>query len=159
MIKFYTFKTAIKGFPKEITMAIHESSGFVTINQFRPDVLLPSNMVVSIQAGESASEFYSDCTNIINVAGKSSLREVDAISEALHQILVSHIQRCGRLIFADLLIYVDCCAHIIKAAGVPISDVKQYYSILLGFALKTYPEYIKDEMTLVPFTQTGRYTT
>lgn len=157
MIKFYTFETAIKGFPKKITMAIHESSGFVTIGQFRPEILCQSDIMVATQAGESVSEFCSDCKNIINIANNSSQGGIDAISEALHYVLASHIHRCGRLIFGDLMIYVDCCAHIIKSAGAPISDVEQYYSIFLGVSLKTFSDYIKDEVTLIPFVQTKRY--
>ena len=107
-------------------------------NQYRPN--LQSEMalpIVDMQAGEDIKDFYNDCNNILIEASRSSQEGVDALLDGLTSVIKAHIARCGRLIFGDLMIYIDCWAHILKGGGVSDQNVRDYYSVGLGILQET----------------------
>lgn len=153
----FAFSAQVRGVPQRISFHLPVESGVVITNQYRPDIIPLSSSIVGLQAGEAIFEFQNDCENIINVAGNSTNSGIDAFVDGLLDVVKSHINRCGRLIFGDLMIYVDCFAHIIKAIGLPENEVKQCYLIELAIITKGFLPYIKDEVTLAPFSQTTLY--
>lgn len=153
----FAFSPRVRGVPQRISFPLPVESGFVITNQYRPDIIPLPNPIVGLQAGEAIFEFQNDCENIINVAGNSTNSSVDAFVDGLLGVVKSHVNRCGRLIFGDLMIYVDCFAHIIKAIGLPEDEVKQCYLIELAIITKGFLPYIKDDVTLAPFSQTTLY--
>lgn len=157
MEQLFVFETHIEGVPQRISFRLPINSEFVITNQYRPNIFPIPAMVVNCQAGEAISDFYTDCNNIINIASKSSNSGVDAIVDGLINVVQSHVRKCGRLIFDDLMIYVDCFAHIIKAMGLSEKDVKECYLIELAIIVESLIPYIKDSATLAPFSQTTLY--
>ncbi len=157
MSYLFVFNPQINGFPTRIEMTLPVSSNYVITNQYRPDIYPMSAAIVGMQAGEIISEFYADCNNIINAASASQKREVDALVEGLISVVKSHIQRCGRLIFGDLMIYLDCWAHILKGAGLTDQEVKDCYSVELGILVAVFLPHIKDDSTLLPFKGTQTF--
>ena len=156
MEQFFAFEAHVNGCPQRISfrLPVMNGSNHVITNQFRPDIYPKSDVIVGFQSGESISEFYNDCTNILSEASRSSEEGVDALVDGLITVIKAHIARCGRLIFGDLMIYIDCWAHILKGGGVSEQDVRDYYSVELGILVSGFLPHIKDDSTLAPFSGT-----
>lgn len=157
MNHLFVFESSIKGFPQKIAFKLPVSSGYVITNQFRPNIYPKFNNVVESQAGESLSDFYTDCNNIITTASLSLKEGVDALVEGLIDVINIHIAKCGRLIFGDLMIYIDCWVHILKSVGVSEQDARDYYSVELGTLVAGFLTHIKDDSTLLPFNGTQTF--
>ena len=157
-LRLFAFSTNVKGVPSRISFSLPTESSFVISNQYRPNLYSQiSSPFVNVQAGEGIKYFYDDCCNILAAAGRSLEEGVDALVDGLNAVIKAHIARCGRLIFGDLMIYIDCWVHILKGAGVSDQDARDYYSVELGILLSTFLPYIKDDATLVPFKETETF--
>lgn len=157
-LKLFVFSTDIKGVPKRISFNLPTTSSFVITNQYRPNLYSETALpIVNMQAGEDIKDFYNDCNNILTAASCSSQEGVDALVDGLIAVIKAHIAKCGRLIFGDLMIYIDCWAHILKGGGVSDQDVKDYYSVELGILVSGFLPHIKDDSTLAPFSGTRTF--
>ncbi len=157
-LRLFAFSTNIKGVPQRISFCLPTSSSFVITNQYRPNLnSVTASSVVEMQAGENSKDFYSDCNNILTAAGQSLKEGTDALVDGLIAVTKAHIARCGRLIFGDLMIYLDCWAHILKGAGLTDQEVKDCYSVELGILVAVFLPHIKDDSTLLPFKGTQTF--
>ena len=155
-LRLFVFSADVKGVPNRISFKLPTSSSFAITNQYRPNLYSDSILpIVDVQAGEEVRDFYNDCNNILSAASQSSEEGVDALVDGLIAVINAHIARCGRLIFGDLMIYIDCWAYILKGAGVSDEDVRDYYSVELGILLSIFLPHIKDDVTLAPFSGTA----
>ena len=81
-----------------------------------------------------AREVQNDFTTLVNYANTSSkLFKSDRFKDGLLKTVDAHITRCGRVLFCDLLMYVDCLAYLCYASD---SMTKQQI-------LSNYPLWIK----------------
>ena len=155
-LRLFVFSADVKGVPNRISFSLPTESSFVISNQYRPNLYSQiSSPIINMQAGEGIKEFYDDCCNILAAASQSSEEGVDALVDGLIAVINAHIARCGRLIFGDLMIYIDCWAYILKGAGVSDEDVRDYYSVELGILLSIFLPHIKEDVTLAPFSGTA----
>lgn len=153
----FAFSPQVRGVPQRICFHLPVESGFAITNQYRPDIIPLSSSIVGLQAGEDIKDFYNDCNNILTAASRSSQEGVDALVDGLIAVVKAHIAKCGRLIFGDLMIYIDCWAHILKGRGTSDQDVKDYYSVGLGILVSRFLPHIKDDSTLAPFSGTRTF--
>lgn len=59
----------------------------------------------------------NDFSTLVTYANSSSkATRIDKFKDGLLKIVDSHISRCGRIIFCDLLMYVDCLAYLCYAS-------------------------------------------
>jgi len=72
-------------------------------------------------------------------------------------VVSAHINRCGRLLFQDLLLYMDCFAYLLKATGYADSEIKRVYPIIAKQIVDLTSQYVKDSHTLIPFQVTNIY--
>lgn len=157
-LRLFAFSSNVKGVPNRIGFSLPTDSSFVISNQYRPNLFSGTmSPIVNMQAGEGIKEFYDDCCNILAAASRSSEEGVDALVDGLIAVINAHIARCGRLIFGDLMIYIDCWVHILRGAGISDQDARDYYSVELGILLSIFLPHIKDDATLVPFSETETF--
>lgn len=128
-----------------------EDSGVVT-SLYCPQPLLTGGLsFASAVNGESISEFDQDCRNQIRgIESAGDISKIDAHIAGLMAAVMNHISRCGRLIFGDLLIYVDVFSHLLAADGYPEKEVKSIYPRILRSIIDLYPQYIKNTFDLGP---------
>ena len=111
MDKKFKFNAVINGQHKLLTVNVPLINGGVQTNKFCPNELLTGGLsFVKPVQGELEQEFIQDCKNIISgiqAAGQPDTR-IEAFIGGLMGVVMSHINRCGRLLFGDLLIYLDC---------------------------------------------------
>ena len=154
------FETFIQGEKKDLIVSVPIENGSVVTSEYCPQELLTGGMnCVEAINGESLSEFFADCNLQVY-----AMQDVDKNETRMHihigglmAAINSHIQRCGRLIFGDLLIYMDCFSLLLKADGFLDTEIRSIYPKLTKVIVDLYPSYTKNTVNLAPFHETRMY--
>lgn len=134
-------------------------NGMVITNEYCPQSLVTGGLsFVSAVNGEEVEEFFNDCTKqVIAMSMSNEEKIVDRHIAGLMAVVMDHIARHGRLIFGDLLIYVDCFSLLLKAAGLSDYQIRTIYPKVTKLIVDFYPDYIKATANLVSFVSTPIY--
>lgn len=153
-----TYLFAHKDVRLKVTIPV-ENEAAIT-NEYCPQELVTGGLsFITAVNGESVNEFIADCQKQVIAMGETSntLSKLDRHIGGLMAVVMEHLTRCGRLIFGDLLIYVDCFAHLLIADGVSIREVKTVYPRITKTIVDFYPDYVKATADLSRFDQTPIY--
>lgn len=154
------FEANIQGEQKDLIVNVPVNNDSVITNEFCPQVLLTGGMTfVEAVNGESLNEFISDC-NLQIFAMQQINRNESRLNIHIGGLMTavnSHIQRCGRLIYGDLLIYMDCFSLLLKADGFPEQEIREIYPQLTKTIVDLYPNYMKNSVNLAPLHDTRIY--
>lgn len=154
------FETFIQGEKKDLIVSVPVENGSVITSEFCPQVLLTGGMNhVKAINGESLNEFFADCNLQVYAMQDVDKNEtrMNIHIGGLMAAVNSHIQRCGRLIFGDLLIYMDCFSLLLKADGFPEQEIRGIYPKLTKAIVDLYPNYTKNSVNLAPLHETRIY--
>lgn len=163
----FRFKATILGKEKELVVNAPVRNGFVVTSEFAPtgisEVQNPNisflNITSTIQ-GETVNEFQSDCNFLVNAMKECKENSrLDVHLWALQCIVESHLRRCGRIIYTDLLLYVDCFSLLLKADGFNEKMIRDTYPVVTYNLVEVYGQFVKDQYTLQPFKQSPIYGT
>lgn len=78
-----------------------------------------------------ASDVSNDFRKLVNIVNESyAPNRIEQYKKGLLRLVDEHIARCGRLIFCDLVLYVDCLAYLVYA-----SDLMTESQIVANYAL------------------------
>ena len=160
MNKIFKFNTVINGHHKVLTVNVPLMNGGVQTNKYCPNELLTGGLsfITPVQ-GEMESEFIQDCKNIISgiqAAGRTDTR-IEAFIGGLMGVVMNHINHCGRLIFGDLLIYLDCYALLLEADGFPEHEIRNSYIHVCRSIVQLYGDYVLNTANLAPLHLTPIY--
>lgn len=75
--------------------------------------------------------------------------------DALACLVTAHVNQHGRLIFNDLLTYIDIFSYFLFADGIDEDNIKTNYPRFTYQFLIKMPNYLKDSATLQPLTNTN----
>lgn len=77
-----------------------------------------------------ASDVQNDFSTLVNFANSSSKSsKIERYKDGLLKTIDAHISRCGRIIFCDLLMYVDCLAYLCYASDLMTEQqIKKNYA-------------------------------
>lgn len=165
MIKSYNFQMKVNGCMKTVTVSVPYENGMVITSEFCPPQLLTTGiaplpwMQTSPIHGESEQEFINDCKMQIQIINdvEGQYGTIDSHQKALSNVVIAHIRRCGRLLFQDLLIYIDIYCYLLKAAGYSTVEAKGNYALITKALVDSLAQYVKDPSTLCPFKETYLY--
>lgn len=101
----------------------------------RPFVFRDVSMYPLAEANDVTTDF-SKLVSYVN--NSSSSIKIDRYKDGLLKVVDEHISRCGRLLFCDLLMYVDCLAYLCYA-----SDLMTESQILNNYA--SWAKFIVDK--------------
>lgn len=150
----FSFKANINGKIKNLSFSIPIRDGYVITNKYCPQELLTGGLpFITVINGESIAEFISDCQAQAN-AFTSEQNDETIMSihiRGLMSAIGSHINRCGRLIFGDLLIYMDCFSYLLQADNVNEKDTRDAYPRILRSVVDLYANFIKNTSDLSMF--------
>lgn len=142
----------------KVTVPVED--GAVITNKYCPKELLTGGLsFITAINGESIDEFKADCQKQVVAMGETTktTNKMDRHIGGLMAVVMEHLTRCGRLIFGDLLIYVDCFAHLLIADGVPEAEVRATYPRITKTIVDFYPDYVKATVDLSQFNNTPIY--
>lgn len=148
---------------KTFTFEVPTNSQGVITNRFCPkEFLVPQNSLYDAMEpinGETLLDFKHDCESMVHYINTSSLNnsniKIRVYLDAFDRLLVEHVNRCGRLIFNDFLIYLDILSYFLYADNVSEYEVKLNYPRFAFKYLNTLKDKLKDTWTLLPLAQTN----
>lgn len=150
----FKFRGAFHGKMKEFIFSIPMENGSVITNKYCPAELINGgiNLIKPIN-GESMGEFINDCQNQIDgmKSSDNGMALIDLHIAGLMTSVMDHISRCGRLIFGDLLIYMDCFSYLLEADGIEEDEIREIYPRVTRTIVELYPNYIFNTADLSPF--------
>lgn len=150
----FCFNGIIQGQYKEFVFEAPVENGGVYTNRYCPQDLLTGGIsFITAVNGESIDEFIADCRKQVvamGVAGNNETK-LDTHIAGLMAVVMEHLYRCGRLIFGDLLIYVDCFSLLLEADGFSEDEIKNIYPKVTRRIVELYPDYIFNTQDLSPF--------
>lgn len=150
----FNFAGNINGVQKELTVSARVENGGVYTNKYCPQDLLTGGIsFLTAVNGEAVGEFITDCQKQVmamEVTGKQNTL-LDVHIAGLMAVVMDHLARCGRLIFGDLLIYMDCFSLLLEADGFLEEEIKEIYPRVARTIVELYPDYIFNTTDLSPF--------
>lgn len=94
---------------------------------------------ISMYPLAEANDVTTDFSKLVSYVNNSSTSiKIDRYKDGLLKVIDEHISRCGRLLFCDLLMYVDCLAYLCYA-----SDLMSESQILNNYA--SWAKFIVDK--------------
>lgn len=150
----FLFNGSIKGCRKDFIVKAPVENGGVYTNKFCPDDLLNGGLsFITPVHGESLDEFIADCQKQVIAMGAVGINEsrLDIHIAGLMAVVMDHLARCGRLIFGDLLIYMDCFSLLLEADGFSDDEIREIYPRVTRTIVELYPNYIFNTADLSPF--------
>lgn len=138
-------KFLFKGRTRTYSVEVPVENGGIRTDKFCPQDLLTGGVsMISAINGECEEEFISDCQKQIlamDLADADAL-PVDRHIAGLMAVVMDHLSRCGRLIFGDLLIYMDCFSLLLEADGFPDEEIRKIYLRVTRTIVELYPEHV-----------------
>ena len=160
MVRELNFYYASNYTNEALKVIVPIENGKAITNAFCPKSLEVGNSSIFLKPtrGEQEVEFNSDCLSILGHAANSNqMLFNEALKSGLYEVVSAHISRCGRLIYNDLLIYVDCWAYLLYAHNNNKSVVEQLYPKIVKDIVDKYLPYVKEQFHLLPFSSTSIY--
>lgn len=150
----FSFTGNINGKRKELIVQVPVENGGVYTDKYCPQDLLTGGIsFVTAVNGEVIGEFINDCQKQVVAMGAAGVQNtlLDVHVAGLMAVIMDHLTRCGRLIFGDLLIYMDCFSLLLEADGFSDAEIKDIYPRVTRTIVELYPEYIFNTNDLSPF--------
>ena len=100
---------------------------------------------ISLYPLAEANDVTNDFNRLISLVNTSSLSaKIDRYKDGLLKIVDEHINRCGRLLFCDLLMYVDCLAYLCYASDLMTEgQIQQNYASWTKYIVDKRKNYIQ----------------
>lgn len=150
----FSFTGIINGVKKDLTVSVPVENGGVYTNKYCPQDLLTGGIsFVTAINGEILEEFIADCQKQVmamEAAGKQKSL-LDVHIGGLVAVVMDHLARCGRLIFGDLLIYMDCFSLLLEADGFADEEIREIYPRVTRTIIELYPDNVFNTLDLSPF--------
>lgn len=147
-----TFHFQLNG--RTLTVNVPFFPAVVCTDKFCPKPLLmgTAGTITDIN-GETKDEFLKDCRKQIIGMSASGTEEslLDTHIAGLMAVIMDHLSRHGRLLFGDLLIYMDIFSLLLEGDGYPEDEIRKAYPKVLQTITNLYPDYIFNSEDLTPF--------
>ncbi|MDD6889604.1 MAG: hypothetical protein PUD39_05030 [Bacteroidales bacterium] len=152
--KRFCFSGNIQGHQKDFIVKAPVENGGVYTNKYCPQDLLTGGVsFIKAVNGEVISEFIADCQKQVIAMSTAGVNEtrLDTHIAGLMAVVMDHLARCGRLIFGDLLIYMDCFSLLLEADDFSDEEIREIYPSVTRTIVELYPDYIFNTSDLSPF--------
>lgn len=148
------FDTEINGGSRTYIVEVPYQNGIVATSEFCPTELLSGSVeLMAAIRGESLDKFMADCR--MQLLAMSKITEADTDLDrhigGLMAIVMDHLSRNKKIVFGDLLIYIDCFSLLLKSAGFSASEIKDIYPRVTRSIVDLYPDYIDSNEDGEPF--------
>lgn len=147
-------KFQFKGRSRIYSVEAPVENGGIRTDKFCPQDLLTGGVsIITAINGESEAEFISDCQKQVLAMdlADAEASPVDRHIAGLMAVVMDHFSRCGRIIFGDLLIYMDCFSLLLEADGFPEEEIQKIYPRIIRTIVDLYPDYVFNTADLSTF--------
>lgn len=147
--------TEINGQTRTFIVEVPYQDGIVATSEFCPTQLLSDTVeLIGAIRGETLDKFLDDCHRQLQGMAKltEAKSEIDRHIGALMAVVMAHLSRNKRIVFGDLLIYVDCFSLLLKAAGFDSDTIRAMYPHITKTIIEMYPDYVDSTPDGSPFT-------
>lgn len=138
-------KFQFKGRNQLYSVEVPIENGGIRTDKFCPQDLLTGGVsIITAINGESEEEFISDCQKQVLAMdlADADVSPIDRHIAGLMAVVMDHFSRCGRIIFGDLLIYMDCFSHLLEADGFSEEEIQTIYPRITRTIVDLYPDYV-----------------
>lgn len=152
--KRFCFSGNIQGRQKDFIVKAPVENGGVYTNKYCPQDLLTGGVsFIKAVNGEVLDEFVADCQKQVIAMEAAGVQRslLDVHIAGLMAVVMDHLARCGRLIFGDLLIYMDCFSLLLEADDFSDEEIREIYPRVTRTIVELYPEHIFNTMDLSHF--------
>lgn len=149
------FDTEILGEPRTFIVEVPYQDGVVATSEFCPTELLSGTVdLMAAVRGESLDKFMADCRKQLHAMSKitEADSDLDLHIGGLMAVIMDHFSRNSRIVFGDLLIYVDCFSLLLKAEGYDSEEIRTMYPCVTKTIVDLYPDYVDSTIEGIPFT-------
>lgn len=139
------FDTEILGKPRSFIVEVPYQDGIVATSEFCPTELLSGTVdLMAAIRGESLDKFMADCRKQLLAMSKITEADTDLDRHigGLMAAVMDHFSRNKRIVFGELLIYIDCFSLLLKAAGFDSDEIRTIYPRVTKTIVNLYPDYI-----------------
>ncbi len=150
----FNFTCNINGKRKELIVQVPVENNCVYTNKYCPQDLLTGGIsFVTAVNGEILEEFIADCQKqVVAMEAAGTERSLfDVHIAGLMAVVMDHLARCGRLIFGDLLIYMDCFCLLLEADSFSDEEIREIYPRVTRTIIELYPDKVFNTHDLSPF--------
>ena len=148
------FSGNIQGRQIDFIVKAPVENGGVCTNKYCPQDLLTGGVsFIKAINGEVLDEFVADCQKQVIAMEAAGIQRslLDVHIAGLMAVVMDHLARCGRLIFGDLLIYMDCFSLLLEADDFSDEEIREIYPRVTRTIVELYPDYIFNTVDLSPF--------
>lgn len=150
----FCFNGIIQGQYREFVFEAPIENGGVYTNRYCPQDLLTGGIsFITAVNGETIDEFIADCKQQIfamSVFGEDeTLLDIHILG--LKSAIMDQLCKYNRLIFRDLLLYVDCFSYLLKADGFEEGEIRKLYPKITREIVEMYPNNIFNSQDLSRF--------
>ena len=149
------FDTEILGNPRTFIVEVPYQDGIVATSEFCPTELLSGAVdLIAAVRGESLDKFMADCRKQLHAMSKISEADsdLDLHIGGLMAVIMDHFSCNSRIVFGDLLIYVDCFSLLLKADGYHSDEIRTIYPRVTKTIVDLYPDYVDSTIEGTLFT-------
>ncbi len=148
-LKQFIFEASFFNEPKQLSVTVPVTDdGFVRTDKYCPRELFESSafpFTPMIINGELVQGFIEDC-RMLSLATQyvqfASTR-IDIFIGALLGVVANHIGQYHRIIFRDLLLYVDCICFLLEADGTAQNEIQKMYPSITLKVVDYCIDYVK----------------
>lgn len=148
------FDAQIFGQPKSLIVEVPYQNGIVATSEFCPTELLSGTVdLMAAIRGETLDKFIADCRKQLLAMSKihDAKTDLDLHIGGLMATVMEHFSRHERILFGDLLIYIDCFSLILKAAGFDSEEIRTIYPRIAKTIVELYPDFVEITPDGTPF--------
>ncbi len=148
------FDTEILGEPRTFIVEVPYQNGIVATSEFCPTELLSGTVdLMAAIRGESLDKFMADCRRQLLAMSKitEANTDLDRHIGGLMAVVMDHFSRYKRIVFGDLLIYVDCFSLLLKSARFDNEEIRTIYPRVTRTIVELYPDYVDSSIDGTPF--------
>ena len=152
----------LQGKHNSYCLSIPVYDNFVITSRFCPEELLPGGDEGMKGVNTRSRETFTRCCNNQIIAMDAADRHetpLDIHIAGLMATVMDHLARFHRIMFNDLLMYIDCFALLLEADGFESQEIRRIYPQITKSITDLYPEFVFDNYLTAPFTASPLNTT
>lgn len=139
---------------KSIDITVETVDGNVITSKYCPARLLNGGLdLIPAINGEPENDFFYDCDTLFKAIAMVDRRKgiMERYISSLLALVIAHRHHFKRIVFGDLLVYVDCLSLLLEAEGCKEKEIYEMYPEVTRTIADLFSDDIVNTADLTPF--------